>query len=110
MLDWIDSDNVLQPMTPYSLIQLGHVKLVPYFAPGYPALGEALSALPPTTSAAILANHGPIVAAATLEQAVFASEELEATARLALETRDDNPRLLSRAQIDVLVETFKPEL
>lgn len=110
MLDGIDSDNVLPPMTPYSLIQLGHVKLVPYFVPGDPALGEALSALPPTTSAAILANHGPIVAGASLDQAVFAIEELEATARLALETRDGKTRLLSPAQIGQLVETFKLEL
>lgn len=110
VLDGIDPNNVLPPLTPYSLMQLGHVRLVPYFIPGDPALGQALAALPEATSAAILANHGPIVAGATLEKAVFAIEELEASARLALETANGNSRLLTRRQIEQLVAAFNLEI
>ncbi|MDE0590017.1 class II aldolase/adducin family protein [Halocynthiibacter sp. C4] len=70
----------------------------------------ALSALPESTSAAILANHGPIVAGATLEKTVFALEELEATARLALETAGSHTRLLTRKEIRKLISVFDLEI
>ena len=47
----------------------------------------------------LLANHGPVVAGADLEAAVFAAEELEETARLALLTRGMPPRLLSPDEV-----------
>ncbi|RME16567.1 MAG: aldolase, partial [Alphaproteobacteria bacterium] len=70
VLDDIDPDNVLPPLTPYPIMQLGRVRLVPYHRPGDPALGAALEALPAETSAVVLANHGPVVAGASLQQAV----------------------------------------
>ena len=60
-------------------------------------------------SAVMLANHGPVVAGRDLEAACNAIEELEATARLALLTRGQNPRLLTEAQIRDVVTTFDVE-
>jgi 3-dehydro-4-phosphotetronate decarboxylase len=57
----------------------------------------------------MLANHGPVVAGKDIEAACNAIEELEATARLALLTRGQNPRLLTTAQISDLVTTFDVE-
>ncbi|QKV19099.1 3-oxo-tetronate 4-phosphate decarboxylase [Oricola thermophila] len=94
-----DPENVLPPITPYSIMQLGKVKLLPYFMPGDPAMGDAVRGLAGKHSAVLLANHGPVVAGKTLEAAVNAMEELEATARLALLTRGHNPRLLGEAEI-----------
>ena len=101
-----DDDNFLPPLTPYSIMQLGRVKLLPYFRPGDPAMGQAVRGLVGKRSAVMLANHGPVVAGRDLEAACNAIEELEATARLALLTRGQSPRLLTQAQINDLVTTF----
>jgi ribulose-5-phosphate 4-epimerase/fuculose-1-phosphate aldolase len=106
MLPDVDPDDALPPLTPYGLMQLGRVRLLPFFRPGDPAMGEAIRQVDPKTSAVILANHGPVVAAASLDKAVYAMEELEATARLALEMEGRAPRKLTRAQIASLVAAF----
>ncbi len=104
-----DADNFLPPITPYAVIQLGRVKLLPYFRPGDPAMGQAVRGLAGKRSAVMLANHGPVVAGRDLEAACNAIEELEATARLALLTRGQSPSLLTEAQIRDVVTTFDVE-
>ncbi|WP_282606579.1 aldolase [Pelagibius sp. Alg239-R121] len=105
----IDPENMLPPLTAYSIMRLGKVKLLPYFMPGDPAMGEAIHGLAGKRSAVVLANHGPVVAGKDLEAAVYAVEELEETAKLALLTRGANPRLLSQLQIASIVEKFDVE-
>lgn len=104
--DDLDPDNMLPPLTPYGIIQLGHVRLLPYFRPGDPAMAKAVADLDPRISAVVLANHGPVVASDTLERAVFAIEELEATARLALESHRGSQRQLTPAEVGALAATF----
>lgn len=105
----VDIDNFLPPITPYGIMQLGRVKLLPYFRPGDPAMGDAVRGLAGKRTAVMLANHGPVVAGKDIEAACNAIEELEATARLALLTRGLNPRLLTEAQIRDVVTTFNVE-
>ncbi len=105
----VDEDNFLPPITPYAVMQLGRVKLLPYFRPGDPAMGQAVRGLAGKRSAVMLANHGPVVAGRDIEAACNAIEELEATARLALLTRALHPRLLTGAQIGDVVTTFDVE-
>ncbi|MDE3079192.1 MAG: aldolase [Paracoccaceae bacterium] len=107
MLPDVDPDNVLPPLTPYAIMRLGKVQLLPVFLPGDPAMGEAVRGLAGRRSAVLLANHGPVVAGRTLEAAGHAIEELEETARLALLTRGLSPRLLSAAQVAAIVERFE---
>jgi len=109
MLPETDPDNVLPPLTPYPVMRLGKVKLLPYFRPGDPAMGDAVRGLAGKRSAVLLANHGPVVAGKDLDAAFYAMEELEEGARLALLTRDANPRMLSKDQIEDLVRTFEVE-
>lgn len=106
MLPGADPDNFLPPMTPYAIMQLGKVKLLPIFRPGDPAMGEAVRGLAGKRSAVMLANHGPVVAGKDVEAACNAIEELEATARLALLTRGLGPRLLDATQIAEVVTHF----
>lgn len=105
----IDPDNVLPPITAYSVMQLGRVRLLPYFRPGDPAMGDAVRGLAGKRSAVLLANHGPVVAAKDLQAAVNAVEELEVTAKLTLLTQGLRPRLLDNAAIGDLVRTFDIE-
>lgn len=109
MLPDVDPDNFLPPMTPYGIMKLGKVKLLPFFLPGDTAMGEAVRGLAGKRSAVMLANHGPVVAGKDVEAACNAVEELEDTSRLALMTRGMNPRLLDEAQIRSLVTKFDIE-
>ncbi|MEX0760372.1 MAG: aldolase [Tistlia sp.] len=109
LLPETDPDDALPPLTAYSVMRLGKVRLLPYFRPGDPAMGEAVRALEGRRSAVLLANHGPVVAGADLSAAVYAIEELEETARLALLLRGCDPRLLTPEQVADVVETFEVE-
>lgn len=102
----IDQDNVLPPLTAYGIMQLGKVKLLPFFVPGDPAMGDAVRGLAGKRSAVLLANHGPVVAGKDLEAAVYAMEELEATARLALLLRGVAATSLNPEQISRVVKRF----
>ena len=104
-----DPEDMLPPLTAYSIMRLGRVRLLPYFRPGDPAMGEAVRGLAGRRSAVVLANHGPVVAARDLEAAVYAMEELEETARLALLLRGTGAVGLTPAQVADLVETFEVE-
>jgi len=106
MLPEIDPQAALPPMTPYYLMRCGITALVPYYRPGDPAVAEAIRGLAGRYSSVLLANHGPVVTGDTLEAAVFATEELEETAKLYLLLRGLNPRYLSPQQVDDLVATF----
>ena len=104
-----DEDNFLPPLTPYGIMKLGRVKLLPFFLPGDPAMGQAVRGLAGKRSAVMLANHGPVVAGKDIEAACNAIEELEDTARLAMLTRGMSPRGLSDADVQRLVTKFDVE-
>jgi len=109
MLPDTDPDNALPPLTAYSVMRLGRVKLLPYFMPGDPAMGEAVRGLAGKRAAVLLANHGPVVAGKDIEAAIHAMEELEETAKLALITRGCNPQMLTAAQVNGIVDKFDVE-
>ncbi len=106
MLEGVDPDNFLPPLTPYAIMKLGKIKLLPVFLPGDPAMGDAVRGLAGKRSAVMLANHGPVVAGRDVEAACYAIEELEDTARLALLTHGLPRRPLSDAQINDIVTRF----
>ena len=109
MMPDVDPDNFLPPLTPYAIMKLGKVKLLPFFRPGDLAMGAAVRGLAGKRSAVMLANHGPVVAGKDIEAACNAIEELEDTARLAMMLRGLPARMLSDAQITDLVTHFDVE-
>ena len=100
---------MLPPLTPYAIMQLGKVKLLPVMLPGDAVIGAAIRGLAGKRSAVMLANHGPVVAGKDLAAAVNAIEELEATAKLALLTRGLNPIGLNADQVRDVVTAFDVE-
>lgn len=104
-----NEDDFLPPLTPYAIMQLGRVKLLPFFLPGDPAMGEAVRGLAGKRSAVMLANHGPVVAGKSVEAACNAIEELEATAKLAMLMRGLPTRELSSDQVRSLITKFDVE-
>lgn len=77
-----DPANVLPPLTAYHVMKVGDLPLIDYYRPGDRKLADAVRATARTHSSMLMANHGPIVSAASLEQAIWTYEELEETARL----------------------------
>ena len=106
MMPDADTDNFLPPLTPYGIMKLGKVKLLPFFLPGDPAMGDAVRGLAGKRSAVMLANHGPVVAGKDIEAACNAIEELEDTARLAMLTRGLSPQMLTEAEVKAVVDQF----
>lgn len=104
-----NADDFLPRLTPYAIMKLGRVKLLPFFLPGDPAMGDAVRGLAGKRSAVMLANHGPVVAGKDIEAACNAVEELEDTARLAMMTRGMSPRGLTEADVQRVVTTFNVE-
>ncbi len=105
-LDGLDTENVLPPLTPYFVMRIGRLPLVPYFRPGDPALAAAVGRHAAGSHALLLAQHGLIVGGGDLADAVASAEELETTARLFLTLKDRPHRLLSAAQIADLESVF----
>ncbi|NVO28610.1 aldolase [Donghicola sp. C2-DW-16] len=105
----VDEDNFLPPLTPYAIMKLGKVKLLPFFIPGDPAMGDAVRGLAGKRSAVMLANHGPVVAAKDVESACNAIEELEDTARLAILMRGYDAKMLSPEMVQQIVTKYDVE-
>jgi ribulose-5-phosphate 4-epimerase/fuculose-1-phosphate aldolase len=104
-----DEDDFLPHLTPYAIIQLGRVKLLPFFLPGDPELGKAVRGLAGKRSAVMLANHGPVVAGKDVEAACNAIEELEATAKLVMLTKHLPVSTLTDRQVQAIITKFDVE-
>lgn len=101
-LDGLDPANALPPLTAYYAMRVGTLPLLPYHAPGDVALEPLAERTARTHHAVLLANHGPVVAGATLEKAADAVEELEETAKLHLLLRGHATRPLTPEQAAAL--------
>lgn len=104
----LDCDDCIPPLTAYFVMKIGRLPLLPYFRPGDPRLGSAIRGRACRHCAVLLANHGPIVAGTSLDNAVNAIEELEATAKLFLLLRHTPVQALDAEKIAELTEVFGP--
>lgn len=109
MMPEANEEDFLPRFTPYAIMKLGRVKLLPFFLPGDPAMGDAVRGLAGKRSAVMLANHGPVVAGKDIEAACNAIEELEDSARLAMMMRGVQARGLTDEQVQALVRKFDVE-
>lgn len=101
-----DASNVLPPLTAYYVMRIGKLPLVPYYRPGDRALAEAVREKAKKHHAVLLANHGPVVAGKSLEDAVYNAEEMEETAKLHLMLSGRDTRPLEAGQIADLEKHF----
>ncbi len=101
-LEDIDKQDAIPPITPYYVMKIGLLPVAPYHPPGDIALADAVAALAKEHAVVLLANHGPVVSANTLDAAVYASEELEEAAKLYLLLRYCDVRTLTPDQIAYL--------
>ena len=95
----VDPKQPIPPITPYYVMKIGNLVLLPYYAPGDMTLANAVKEVAGKHHAILLANHGPIVAGKDLESAVYATEELEETAKLYLMLRGNRLKILTPEQV-----------
>lgn len=98
-LEGLDKQNCIRPFTPYVVMRVGDVPVVPYYKPGDRRLAEDLSQLAGQYRAFLLANHGPVVVGKSLREAADNTEELEETARLMFTLGDRAIRYLSDSEV-----------
>jgi 3-dehydro-4-phosphotetronate decarboxylase len=101
-----DPDDAIPPITPYVVMRVGKVPVLPYTMPGSADVAPLVRARAPDHAAVLLANHGPVVTGLSLDSAVFASEELEETAKLVVLTRSLSVRQLTAEHIAELNAKF----
>ena len=104
--------ELLPPITPYFVMKVGHVPVLPYARPGAPAVADAVAECitrygeaGTPIRAAMLARIGPTAWHASSAGAMAVIEELEETARLAMLV-DPPPAPLSEGAIDELRRAF----
>jgi ribulose-5-phosphate 4-epimerase/fuculose-1-phosphate aldolase len=95
----VDPNQPIPAITAYYVMKIGNLVLLPYYAPGDMTLANAVKEVAGRHHAILLANHGPIVAGKDLESAVYATEELEETAKLYLLLRGSRLKILSPEQV-----------
>jgi ribulose-5-phosphate 4-epimerase/fuculose-1-phosphate aldolase len=105
-------EDILPPLTPYYVMKVGHVPLIPYHRPGDAAVGELVARtiegmrVKGTPIRAVMLDRlGPNVWHHSLTNAMATLEELEETARLWLLTAKQ-PTPLSSGQIEQLRQQF----
>jgi ribulose-5-phosphate 4-epimerase/fuculose-1-phosphate aldolase len=106
------AQDIVPPITPYYVMKVGHVPLVPYHRPGDPQAAEQVAALITAGAAngtpiraVMLDRLGPNVWHRTPAEASAVLEELEETARLWLAS-GRQARPLDAVQIDELRQAF----
>jgi 3-dehydro-4-phosphotetronate decarboxylase len=108
---WSEHD-ILPPITPYFVMKVGHVPLIPYHHPGDAQVGElvaqritAMAARGTPIRAVMLDRLGPNVWQRSPADASAVLEELEETAKLWLLCRPQ-PQPLTELRIDELRQQF----
>jgi len=101
-------DCVLPPLTPYMVMKVGEIPLIPYHLPGAPEVAGHIQErlrVRPGLRGVLLERLGPVVWAGSPQSASHVLEELEETARIWL-AAGPATACLDSAQIKALCDRF----
>mgnify|MGYP001952315063 FL=1 len=84
-------------------MRVGELALVPYYRPGDTSLADAVRDAAVKHACVLLANHGPVIAGKGLNEALYALEELEETAKLHLLLQGMKTKPLSEDEVRELM-------
>ncbi|GEM47235.1 3-oxo-tetronate 4-phosphate decarboxylase [Deinococcus cellulosilyticus] len=98
----LNADSCVPFITPYFVMRIGDLPVVPYLRPGDARLGEEIASRAANHVAVLLANHGPVVSGKTLDEAVNNAEELEEGLKVYFLLQDKKPMLLTPEQVEAL--------
>lgn len=87
-------EKLIPQYTPYLTMKLGCVGWIPYAKPGSQELFQTFEKNINECNGYLLANHGPVVGGRNLMDAFFCLEELEESAHIAWELKDEKAQLI----------------
>ena len=102
----LNHENALPPITPYYVMRVGKLPVIPYIRPGSPVIADEVEKLAAEHNAMLLANHGPIISGKDIREAVFNAEELEETAKLYFILKPFGMSTLTSENVDELNTLF----
>lgn len=100
----LDPQNAIKPVTPYVVMRMGNVPVIPYYKPGSIHLAEDIAKVAAGHKAFLMANHGMITCGKNMTEAVNNAEELEAACKLyfLLKSEEGRVRYLTADEINEL--------
>lgn len=105
-LESLDPERPVPPLTPYFIMRVAPLAVVPYFRPGSIELAGAVERAAAAHHCMLLRNHGMICLGSDLAEAADRAEELEQTAKLHFILRGERARQLTPEQIEELRRVF----
>lgn len=105
-LDTLDEANPLPVFTPYYLMRVAPLAVVPYCRPGSENLATVIGEAAARSNCLLLRNHGLVALGRNMSEAVDRAEELEETCRLYFASRNETLRLLTAEQRDEIERVF----
>lgn len=105
-LDDLDEKEPLPVFTPYYLMRVAPLAVVPYCRPGSEELAGVIGAAAREANCLLLRNHGLVAMGRTMNEAVDRAEEMEETCKLYFLSRNEKLRLLTAAQRDEIQKVF----
>ena len=103
----LDEAEPLPVFTPYYLMRVAPLAVLPYFRPGSEELAGAVGAAAVKHDAMLMRNHGVITLGRTMDEAVDRCEELEETAKLWFLLRGREVRNLTAEEREEIGRVFK---
>lgn len=101
-LENLDTDNAMRAFTPYYVMRVGKLPVIPYYRPGDINIARELGERALDGKAFLLANHGVVVTGSDLRDAVDNTEELEETAKLYFILQGQKVRYLTDDEVNNL--------
>lgn len=101
-LENLDTENAMRAFTPYYVMRIGKLPVIPYYRPGDINIARELGERALDGKAFLLANHGVVVTGENLVDAVDNTEELEETAKLHFILQGQKVRYLTDDEVNDL--------
>lgn len=98
-LENLNPENAMQAFTPYYVMRVGKLPVIPYYRPGDVNIARELTERALSGKAFLLANHGVVVTGSDLVDAVDNTEELEETAKLYFILQGQKIRYLTDSEV-----------
>lgn len=103
-LKGLDPGNAIPPLTPYQVMKIGRLPLLPYERPGSQSIADHIAGTASGMKAVLLSNHGPVCGGVNLKAALDTMDEVESTCRLFLLLGGRQVRFLTEDEVRDLAE------
>lgn len=105
-LEDLDAAEPMPVFTPYYLMRVAPLAVIPYLRPGSAELATAVGEAARAHDCVLMRNHGFLTLGTTMDEAVDRAEELEETAKLFFLLRNEKLRYLTEPERTEIHQVF----